>query len=126
MTKPEAEKNEKRGQWLTAIDPLYRSLELWAAVERMDVRRAWCVVAAKPGRERQVQAELAMLGWETYMPMQTAWVGKGGSARRRRATMPLFARYLFAACPPGVDPTSHHDVDDLTALHRLESGRSAV
>ncbi len=109
--------------WLTGVDPLYRTLELWAAIERMDVRRTWCVITARAGREKAVQAELALAGWETYLPMQTFWAGN--RRRRRRATCPLFARYLFAACGDGADVAATHDIVDLVSVYRI-GGRSAV
>jgi transcription antitermination factor NusG len=81
-------------------------------------------VIAKSGREMTVQAELAMAGWSTFLPVQTCWLGD--RAKRRRINRPLFTRYLFAACNPGGDVAAASRIDGIDAVRRSDRGRSVV
>lgn len=98
--------------------------EAWLAL-RARVDLAWCVVICQAGREKAVQAELALAGWSTYQPMQTVWLKP--SRLKRRVNRPLFARYLFAAVNEGGDPAvMDRAIDGLVTVRRAADGRSAV
>jgi hypothetical protein len=84
----------------------------------------WCVVVARQGRETAAQAELAMAGWSTYLPMQTIWLGN--RQRRRRSNRPLFSRYLFAFCNEGGDVAAKSKIDAIVDIRRREGGGSVV
>jgi hypothetical protein len=111
-----------KGQWLGEGEPLWRWLAVCA-----EASAAWCVVVAKPGREFRAAAELALAGWSTYVPVQTNWVGspRGGKGRRRR-NVPLFARYLFAACEAGGDIAAPASIEDIVDVRRRSDGGSCV
>src|SRR5579871_828003 len=90
--------------------PLY---EKWLAFLG-SIDAPWCVIVAEPGKEMAVQAALAELGWETYLPMQTSW---GGPAKaRHKANKPLFARYFLAAC--AANANCHVQIDGLVKVMR--------
>jgi transcription antitermination factor NusG len=90
--------------------PLYESwLEFLAGTDA-----PWCVIVAQPGKEKAVQAELSLAGWETYLPMQTVWLNP--TRARRKAKRPLLARYFFAACIAG-DVAAPSQIDGLVKTH---------
>lgn len=88
-----------------------------------DLDAEWCVVIARKGREQRAQAELALAGWSTYLPMEQVWLGKGD--RRRQVRQPLFSRYFFAHVNEGGVSDGHRQIDDIVDVRRIE-GRSAV
>jgi transcription antitermination factor NusG len=112
---------------MTPAHPTSRGLRRiadWLLCDRLGVDLPWCVVVVRPGRETAVQAELALAGWSTYLPMQTMWVCK--RPHRHRVNRPLFARYLFAACNAGGDLAATSASEDVTAVRRSDSGKSVV
>lgn len=100
----------------------------WLLIHALDTDAPWCVVIAAQGRETSVQAELALAGWSTYLPMQTCW--KGDRERRKMVNRPLFSRYLFAACNPGGDQAAGASeamaLAGLVTIRRSSTGRSIV
>jgi transcription antitermination factor NusG len=97
----------------------------WLLVSRLEIDLPWCVIISRQGRETSVQAELAMAGWSTFLPMQTMWAGRGKASGRRR-NVPLFSRYVFAACNPGGDLAAPSGMDDVQAVRRSAAGGSVV
>lgn len=84
----------------------------------------WCVISTGSGRERDIQAELYLAGWVTYLPMETVEhrIGRNRVVLRR----PLFPRYLFAACMAGGDVSAPRAIRGLVAVRRRSDGGAVV
>lgn len=89
-----------------------------------EIDQPWCVVMTKRHKEGDVQAALALSGWDSYLPMQTRWAGP--SRLKRRVRHPLFPRYLFAACAPDGDIAAPAEIKDVVTVYRSTCGRSMV
>lgn len=77
----------------------------------------WCLVRTAYRREVSVRDDLVEAGWDTYLPLTTAWEGR--ARRKHRATRPLFPGYLFAACvDDDADPAAPAEVRHLVAIRR--------
>lgn len=84
----------------------------------------WCVVGTAHHKERDVQAELHMAGWATYLPIRVS--NAGGGRKRKFVRRPLFERYVFAACEAHGDITAPRGIRGVVAVRRHPDGRSVV